>query len=152
MSCSRSGSQLGKKVLKQINAQLKAVVDVYPTATFVVLLGGSEEILDYYTTRSTFDLKKQRASLDNMFSILSGLRHSVLDFGVLLKQKNIQPIVTVRGAHHSFLCYPVGNDKLLAFYVDVELDQPLNAKKIVESGLVDVVIVVAVVWQKEIER
>ena len=38
----------------------------------------------------------------------------------------MQPIVTIRGAEHAFVCYPVGDDKLLAFFVDnMPLDAPL---------------------------
>lgn len=35
--------------------------------------------------------------------------------------------VTVRGATHAFLCYPVGDDKLLVLYIDVAFDEPLRA-------------------------
>jgi hypothetical protein len=49
-----------------------------------------------------------------------------ISIGTLLKQRNVQPIVTVRGAERSFLCYPVGDDKLLVFYVDAAFEVPLR--------------------------
>lgn len=53
-----------------------------------------------------------------------------ISVGTLLKQRNVQPIVTVRGADRAFLCYPVGDDKVLVFYVDAAFDVPLRSSTI----------------------
>lgn len=57
----------------------------------------------------------------------------VFHIGALLKQRNVQPIVTVRGAERSFLCYPVGDDKLLVFYVDAAFEVPLRTNPLTVS-------------------
>ena len=94
---------------------------------------------------------KERERLSNMLGIVASLRHAGLEVGKpvrkkpvlpplsdspyspllsspgsLLKQRNVQPIVTVRGALRSFLCYPVGDDKLLLFYVNAPLGDSLR--------------------------
>lgn len=99
---------------------------------------------EYETTQNAFELKKERDRLENMLGIVASLRHASLEVGMfafrfdiflysyffsigtLLKQRNVQPIVTVRGAERSFLCYPVGDDKLLVFYVDAAFEVPLR--------------------------
>jgi len=127
--CSRAAkTNLSKKLLKQVNAQLKAVVQLYPGTTFVALVGPRQELIDYESTKSAFELKKERERLESMLGIVASLRHAALDVGTLLKQRNVQPIVTVRGSSHSFVCYPVGDDKLLLFYIDAPFDTPLRVE------------------------
>ena len=47
---------------------------------------------DYHTTNTAAQIKERQQNLDNMLSIVSGLRHGALEFGTLLKQRSIQPI------------------------------------------------------------
>jgi hypothetical protein len=112
---------------------------------------------DYETTQNAFELKKERERLENMLGIVASLRHASLEVGAnshrslspslavshashrqyysgtLLKQRNVQPIVTVRGADRAFLCYPVGDDKVLVFYVDAAFDVPLRSNPLTAS-------------------
>ena len=50
-----------------------------------------------------------------------------------MKQRNVQPIVTVRGSKRSFVCYPVGDDKLLLFYVEAPFDHSLRSASVTTS-------------------
>ena len=92
---------------KQVNAHLQAVLALYSGCSFVALIGSKSELIDYATSKSALELKKQKEQLESMLGVVAGLRHAALDFGTLLKQRNVQPRVTVRGADNAFVCHPV---------------------------------------------
>lgn len=97
-NCSRTPkTNLSKKLQKQLSAQLKAVMQVFPNTSFVALIGPRQELMcapparlldgshasrsDFEAPSSTFDMLKERARLDNMLGIVASLRHAGLEVG-----------------------------------------------------------------------